>query len=231
MGVKMGGKPRLRVFLKGGADLASSLLPVEYGPSACLPELVRQTHDGYDAEVLHEPCGPCHALLVELEAAVKNRGAEDAGGAPTGLVAASPDVVVFSIAADIGTGADVFQAAMRKVIRIVKDELGSHVIIYNGSSVVPSERVSNYHRVSVSPSLQVHRLNLAVLELSVLEGISVIDVDRIIAELGANDHVFGLLEYSAEACRALSREFLRVLDDYGFFEPRPLLVQMGAPER
>lgn len=225
----MGGKPFLTLFLKGGVDLASGLLSAQRGIGALLPQLVREAYNGYGVDLCQEPCGPSQALLAELQAAVKNRGVSDSHGVPTRLVAVAPDVVIFSIAGDMGTEAGVFKASMRKVIQLVKDELGAHVIICNGSSVVPSERVSNYHNLAWSSSLQVHRLNLAVLELSVSEGISVIDVDRIIAERGANDHVLGLLEYSGEACGAVANELLRVLADYGFFEPRPLLVQMGAP--
>ena len=73
----------------------------------------------------------------------------------------------------------------------------------------------------------IQQLNLAVMELSVLDGISVIDVDRIVAELGGREHVQEFLSYSPDARAAIRDELVRVLEEYGFFEPRPLLLQVG----
>ena len=75
--------------------------------------------------------------------------------------------------------------------------------------------------------LRLHKLGLALLELSIQEGISLIDVDRQLAELGAQRHVRAAGRYSEEAYQTIGREFVRVLEDIGFFENRPLIQQLG----
>jgi hypothetical protein len=75
--------------------------------------------------------------------------------------------------------------------------------------------------------VRISLFNLALYEISVLEGISIIDVDRMIAELGAENHVVGPMTYSDAAYHHITQEFLRVMEDIGFFEHRPLMLQIG----
>ena len=56
------------------------------------------------------------------------------------------------------------------------------------------------------------------LELSELEGISIVDVDRALAELGAEQNVLDTCTYSETGRAALLEELVRVIDDIGFFE-------------
>lgn len=121
-----------------------------------------------------------------------------------------------------------FTERFRRLIRAVKERLDAHVIVFNGSSIDPGDRVHNYHDRDDTVSLRTHRFNLAVLGLSAAEGISVIDVDRLTGELGADDHVRAPFRYSVEACQVICGEFLRVLEDIGFFENRPLVMQVGG---
>jgi hypothetical protein len=101
------------------------------------------------------------------------------------------------------------------------------LLLVNGSSVVPGPRDDERRAVS----LDIARLNLAALRLSMATGLSVIDVDRIIAELGGDDHVTGVLEYAAAARAAIAEEAAYVLEDYGFFDDRPVLDQIGQGAR
>lgn len=116
--------------------------------------------------------------------------------------------------------------AMLSLIRAVKQRSGAHVIVYNCSPIDPTDRVHNYHGLDDTLSVRVHRFNLALMQLSVLEGISIIDVERVVAEIG-QAHVPSALRYSADAYQAICREVLRVLQDIGFFEARPLVMQVG----
>ena len=113
------------------------------------------------------------------------------------------------------------------VVGEIKRRLEAHVIFLNCSSVDPDDRVHAYTGRGETWSLRAHRFNLALMELSSLEGISIVDVDRLVAELGGADHVLGRLRYSWEARRAIAEELVYVLEDIGFFEPRPLVAQIG----
>ena len=117
---------------------------------------------------------------------------------------------------------------LQRLIQEIKHRLGAHVIIYNCSSVDPEDTMSNYHGIKADPvALRIHKLNLALMQLSIREGISIVDVDRLIAELGGEQHVIKAMTYSNTALEIIGKEFLRVVEDIGFFEKRPLVMQAG----
>lgn len=121
-----------------------------------------------------------------------------------------------------------FKENFVRLIRAIKERLHAHIIVYNCSSVDLEDQTYNYYnRQNDVLSLRIHKFNFALIEISTSEGISIIDVDRLIAELGGERHVMKYLSYSKEACYAICLEFQRVLEDIGFFENRPLLMQIG----
>ncbi len=122
---------------------------------------------------------------------------------------------------------DAFKENLTKLIRTVKERWGAHVVVLNGSTLDPGDRTYNYREIRETLALRIHKFNRALMEISVLEGISIVDVDRLIAELGGGRHVLQPLRYSADAHAAICREFLRILEDIGFFENRPLVMQVG----
>jgi hypothetical protein len=124
-------------------------------------------------------------------------------------------------------GVEQFKEIFGRLIREVKGRLGSHIIAYGASSFDPDHHTHNYHGLEDPPALRIDKFNLALMQLSASEGVSIIDVDRIIALLGGARHVNKLFDYSGVACEAVGQEFLRVLADIGFFENRPLVMQGG----
>jgi len=228
---KFGGRPRLRVFIKGGTDVRDSLLPRGLGGTQLdfgLDDVVEEAFGGaYHVDTYHEPPAPAVALLKQLQAAMSNHR-QDGAVDTTSILDIRPDVVVLSISSDLTADLDEFDRAMPEVIRLLKDAIGAHILVFNGSTLDPSAaRTTNYHRAPDSPALAVYKLNLRLIQLSMLAGISIIDADRVAAEIGADGHIRGLVEYGPVLCRALCREVVRVLDDYGFFEERPLVPQLG----
>lgn len=113
-------------------------------------------------------------------------------------------------------------------VRTVKGRVDAHIVAFNGSTVDPADHTHSYFGMNEDTlALRVHRLDLALMRLSVQEGISIVDVDRRIAEVGADKHVLKALTYSPEACRAVGQELFSVLADIGFFEKRRLVLQIG----
>jgi len=124
-----------------------------------------------------------------------------------------------------------FKQNFIQLIREIKRRLDAHVVVFNCSSFDPEERTYDYHGVDDPLSLRVHRFNLALIEISAEEGISILDVDRLVAEIGGERHVSRALRYSREACEVICGEFVRILQDIGFFENRPLVMQVGQAGR
>jgi len=123
--------------------------------------------------------------------------------------------------------AEASKQQLLQVVRLIKDQLDAHAIVYNCSTVDPADQTYNYHGIGETIPLRIQRLNRAIIEISVKEGISIIDADRVLAEIGARENVSGVLDYSKRACQALCEETLRVMEDIGFFEKRPLIMQIG----
>lgn len=112
------------------------------------------------------------------------------------------------------------------VIRAIKKRLDAHIIVYNCSPIDPRDNIYSYHGVDDTLSIRIHRFNLALIQLSYREGISLIEVERIAASFGG-EHVPSPLVYSPDVSDAVLREFVRVMDDIGFFAERPLVPQLG----
>lgn len=220
MSPRLGGQDRLSVVVKGNKELVDALVSRADGGSVLqegLADLVRGKH-GVQVDLTIEARGGYPDLLSELESG-RSRAIAD-----------RPDLVFLGPHPDVLVGAshpDGFLGAMERVVKRFKDD-EIYVVFLNASTIDPTVTISNYHDQPDPFTRRAQQVDLALLQLSIREGVSIIDADRILAEMGAADHVAGPLEYSAAANAALAAEALRILEDYGFFERRPLLVQSGS---
>lgn len=229
-----GGKPILSLFLKANEDVSDAILSRRDGGRKLddgLGELITRKYDGrFSLEVTHEPTGPMGAIRRQLETA-------SSGDGGTSLLSKEVDVVILSVQPDVVAGPSDPGTGRLDTVSIIEDlgavvrwlkERGATVLIFNACTVDPGDEVTSYHgRDGDTLSVRAHRMDLLSLEASVEEGISIIDVDRILAEMGAAPRLNGPLDYDAIACEGIRDEVLRVLEDYGFFEERPLLMQVG----
>ncbi len=155
------------------------------------------------------------------------------------MLAWRPDVVVLSVADDVRSLATQgvnpeqavqrFRADLEAAIAMIKDRIGAHILVANASTIDPDDTAFSYHGLDEEPmTLRAHRLDLMLVLVSHDYGISVVDLDRLIAELGGADHVVAPLRYDVAAAAVIAAEIARILEDYGFFDDRPLLAQSGA---
>ncbi|HKT55105.1 MAG TPA: SGNH/GDSL hydrolase family protein [Caulobacteraceae bacterium] len=91
------------------------------------------------------------------------------------------------------------------------------ILIYNLSYVVPGEQVHNHQGLEDLLSTRIKRLNLGLIELSQSKGVSIIDVDAIIARGGADRLKIDAIHLTTEACRRVAEEVVRVLDELDVF--------------
>lgn len=129
------------------------------------------------------------------------------------------------------TNADTYKENLTKLVQALKEKTTAHIMMLGCSTFDPKEEPHNLYGREVSLTEQTHRLNLVLLELSFSEGVTFIDVDRLLAEIGCRQHVSEPLHYSNEAYASIRDDVKRVISDVGFFEERPLLVQMGHRSR
>ena len=203
---RMGGQKAWRVFLCESHDVLDSLLSLRDGGGRLdkgLRELVRGKYPDVEIQPVRASGGP--------------------------LMAGAVDIVVLSAqpAVTAGMAVEEFKRSLIDQIRQIKQQLNAHVIVYNCSSVDPGDHVYNYHGIPDTFAIRVNRANLALMQISQMEGISIIDVERIVGHLAGEKVVKGPLDYTDETYAAMGQEFVRVMEDIGFFENRPLVMQVG----
>lgn len=155
----------------------------------------------------------------------------------TRIVTDRPGIVVLSLAGEVrrlvGENSEEellsIQADLVSTIDDIKSANGAHVLVANLSTLDPANLVFNYHGLVEEPFvIRAHRLNRMLASISHEKGISVIDVDRVIAEIGGAETVIGPASYNEAGLRRVAAEIFRVVEDYGFLDERPILEQVGA---
>jgi hypothetical protein len=115
--------------------------------------------------------------------------------------------------------AETSMANLAGIIARIRERSQSPILIYNVSSVVPGDEVHCHQGLDDLFATRVRRFNLALVDLSQRTGISVIDVDRIVARGGADRLKIDTLHFTAEGCRLVAEEVVRVLADLGCLAP------------
>ena len=214
----------LFMLFAGCGDLVGPAVSPEVIPGE-LSRLVAETYPGVGFRVEAESTEGLDQLATNLES----------GGSR--IVQDGPEIVVLSLAGEVGrlasqSAADamvVVRDDLVSVIDLVKSEVGAHVFVANLSTLDPRNPVFNYHGLKEEPfSLRAHRLNRMLADVSRERGISVIDVDRVIAEKGGDETVEGPARYNESGLIWIAMEIFRVVEDYGFLDERPILEQVGA---
>ena len=95
-----------------------------------------------------------------------------------------------------------------KRIRAISD---APIIIYNASSVIIGEQVHCYIGLKDSLSLRIKKFNLGLIELSNKTGISIVDIDRVIACHGANHLKLDTWHLNPDALKLIANEVARIL--------------------
>lgn len=239
--IKMGGNRSISVFLKGNEDLADSLLAIGEGGHKIAKGLRQRVSEAYEGRfeieifqeasgssgLLRAPSSPDRCSTREPEGDRSPMGPAP----PTALFQRAPDVVVFSLEPAITQPpwipVEEFRREFARLVAEIKGRLAAHVIVFNCFAFDPDDRTRNYCGVQDTPALRALRLNLALIDISTEAGISIVDVDRILTELGGASHATTAFRYSPQACELIRDEFLRILQDIGFFERRPLVMQVG----
>jgi GDSL-like lipase/acylhydrolase family protein len=104
------------------------------------------------------------------------------------------------------------------IVARIRQRSEAPILIYNLSSVDPGDLIHCYEGLEEIFSTRIRRFNLALIELSRETGISVVDVDAIVARAGADRVKLDAIHLTAEGCRLVAEEVVRILEDVGTFE-------------
>jgi hypothetical protein len=227
----------LRVLIKGEVDVvrafgveeSSSPGPALFSGSASAP-----------IELIVEPPVRTEVLAQQLAASSPSKSSITTRAADPDI-----DVVVLSIAGDLtrdlfrkpgsdelvdsgsidvaSTGYEPAESDFENGAAAVVEHLAAAnaplVVWFTASTVNGEDEPHRWARGETPFSVRANRLNLSLARLSQKTGVCFVDADRLLAELGADQHVEGPLRYSAEASARLGEEFIRILTDTGKLEP------------
>lgn len=117
---------------------------------------------------------------------------------------------------------DLSAAAYAELADAIRSQAAPHVLVCNASTIDPGDQRHAYRDgTRDTPAVCANRFNLALMALSEERGFSVVDVDRLLAEMGADGQVSAFLRYSPRAWSAVGAECLRILKDRGAFDLKP----------
>jgi hypothetical protein len=103
----------------------------------------------------------------------------------------------------------------RGIIDRIRMRTDAPILIYNVSSIVPGETAHCLQGLGEIYSTRCRRFNLGLAELSEETGISIIDVDSIVARAGADKLKLDAMHLTADGHRLVAEEVVRVLGDLG----------------
>ena len=104
---------------------------------------------------------------------------------------------------------------LRGIIERIRRRSESPILVYNVSSVVPGETIHCLQGLGEIYSTRCRRFNLGLAELSEDLGVSIVDVDSILARAGADKLKIDAMHLTADGYRLVAEEVVRILVDLG----------------
>ena len=106
-------------------------------------------------------------------------------------------------------------ANLERIVARIRARTDAPILIYNLSPIVPGQIVHCLQGLGETFATRIRRFNLALADLSEREGVSIIDVDEILARAGADHLKVDAMHLKPEAYRLIAEEVVRVLEDIG----------------
>lgn len=103
------------------------------------------------------------------------------------------------------------------IVARLRENANPLILVFNLSPIVPWERVHCHQGMDETLAERIRRFNLALIGLSRKTGISIVDVDAVLARAGAERLKLDAVTLNAEGCRLVAEEVLRILEDAGCF--------------
>ncbi|PNG24722.1 SGNH/GDSL hydrolase family protein [Methylocella silvestris] len=107
---------------------------------------------------------------------------------------------------------------LEKIVDRIRERSQAPILIYNLSFVMPGEHIHCHLGLDEVFSTAVRRFNLGLIELSAKTGVSIVDVDAVLARAGADGLKIDAMHLSPEGCRLVAEDVVRILCDLGLFE-------------
>jgi hypothetical protein len=107
------------------------------------------------------------------------------------------------------------------IIERIRQTTDAPILVFNMSPIIPGETIHCFQGLGETFSTRVRRFNLGLIEVSDVTGVSIIDVETIIARAGAEAHKLDAVHLMPTGYRLIAEEVVRVLADLGILEAKP----------
>ena len=102
---------------------------------------------------------------------------------------------------------------LARIVELIRNRTDAPILVYNMSPIVPGPIVHCLQGLGETFATRIRRFNLALADLSEMAGISIIDVDEILARAGADRLKVDAMHLAPEAYRLIAEEVVRVLEE------------------
>jgi hypothetical protein len=109
-----------------------------------------------------------------------------------------------------------FIGNLTRIIGLLKENTGAHIIVFNVLTVEPGNLTHNYQFVKDSLVMRARKFNIALAELSGKLDFSILDVDRVLKKEGVNSQI-DYAHFPPELYRSVAGEAFRIMGDSGIF--------------
>ncbi len=114
------------------------------------------------------------------------------------------------------------------IIERIRQATEAPILVFNMSPIIPGETIHCYRGLGETFSTRVRQFNLGLIKVSDVTGVSIIDVDTIIARAGAEAHKLDAVHLMPTGYRLVAEEVVRVLTDLGILEAKPEVACAAA---
>jgi hypothetical protein len=115
-------------------------------------------------------------------------------------------------------GVDAAMNNLAAIVAKIREHSEVPVLIYNLSPIIPGDQIHCYAGLGETFASRIRKFNLALEELSENSGISIIDVDTVVARHGADSLKLDAVHLKPQGYSLVAREVVRVLDDLGVLD-------------
>ena len=104
------------------------------------------------------------------------------------------------------------------MIEKIREQSEVPILIYNMSPIIPGETIHCHQGLGEAYSTRIRRFNLGLIELSEKTGVSLIDIDSLLARKGVDTLKLDTIHLTAPGYRFVAEEVVRVLEDAGVLD-------------
>ena len=105
-----------------------------------------------------------------------------------------------------------------EVVSRIRTRTQAPILIYNLSPIAPGPVTHCFLGLEDSIATRIRRFNLMLVELSERTGVSIVDVDSLVAKAGADRVKLDISHLTGEGARLVAEEVVRILAEYGLFD-------------